>query len=50
MKDLRLIDYVKNLVVGDKVVTREELVDIWNQENPNEPATYELPAELTQNE
>jgi hypothetical protein len=51
MKDLRLIDIVKNLVIGGEVAaTREELVDIWNNGNYGEPATYELPAELMQNE
>lgn len=51
MKDLRLIDIVKCLVVGDKVITREELVDLWNKDNPGEPAEYEikLPA-VIQNE
>jgi hypothetical protein len=48
MKDLRLIDMVKYLVIGDTIITREELVDQWNKENPDDPAEYEikLPAEL----
>jgi hypothetical protein len=48
MKDLRLIDIVKYLSVGTTIITREELVDQWNKENPDNPAEYKikLPAEL----
>jgi hypothetical protein len=48
MKDLRLIDIVKYLSVGTTIITREELVDQWNRENPDNPAEYKikLPAEL----
>lgn len=51
MKNLRLIDIVKCITNGDIVITREELVDRWNKENPDEPATYEyiLPSKEVEN-
>lgn len=42
MKNLRLIDAIECIVVGNVIVTRKELVDMWNEDNPDKPTKYEI--------